>query len=307
MADTKTVLLENSLSEKNKINALEESVTADYYETLIGNVLADKIRYGLFYNIADVQPMKQPVGYVFAKKRDAATKELKIVTSDKIEVETFSETAKITQEAYEDLLRVSTYNGADDTTIFEEFVKSLAGYAEVTKFLADVKAAAKAVTDLTLDAEASSNGETNIFVIHKYVNEQVVKMNSDNFRTYDAFCILPSKNIGGILGLGTTYSKLSTQSEDARAHDYYLTTINNVSYYLNPDATETFAIVGLYSSKEKFASALVYCPFSVLTSCADVPDTGEKSLTVKIRSALVINPLHDAASDTPLLCKFEIK
>lgn len=311
MADTTTILLDNSIAEKNKANALEEAVTAEYYQTMIGNLLRDKIRYGLFYNIADVQAMQQPVGMVFAKRRvvdptDPSKSTLEVI-STKAEVQTFTDTASISQDAYEDMLRVSTYNGADDTTIFEEFVKSIAGYQEVETLLKKIMNEAKVETALTLDPDASSSAETNIFVIHKYVNELILKMNSVNFRTYDAFCILPSKNIGGILGLGTTHSKLSTQGEDERSHDYYLTTINNVKYYQNPDATSTTALVGLHSSKEKFSNSLVYCPFSVLTSATDDPDSGHKFLTVKIRSDLVINPLHDKNANNPLLIKFELQ
>lgn len=298
------ILLSNSINEKS--NLINEAVDAEYYQTMIGNVLKDKIKYGLFYNIADVQPAKQPVGVVFARVETAndsgePTFEIK---SQKLEVETHKSIAKISIEGFEDLLRLSTYNGSENPTLFEEFVKSTAGHKEVTDLLSKVKDAAADGGTLTLDEEAKSNAEVNLFVIHKFVNELVLKMNQDNFRTYDAFCILPSSGVGGILGLGPTYSKISQQGTDSRAHDYLLTTINNVRYYINPNKSETSAIVGLHSNVEKGANSLIYCPFSILTSSATNPDNGEKTLVVFVRSGLAINPLH--TDDKPMLFKFAI-
>ena len=299
-------LLENSIAESS--NLVNEAVTADYYQTMIGNILKDKIRYGLFYNIADVQPSKQPVGVVFGRVEttdDAGNTNFEI-KSQKVEIQTYKSLAKITQEGLDDLLAVSTYNEGGDATLFESFVKSVAGHKEVSELLTQVKAAAKSATDLTITGtEAESNAEVNIFVIHKYVNELVLKMNNNNFRTYDAFCILPSSGVGGILGMGSTYSKISQQGDDSRSHDYLLTTINNVKYYLNPNKNDTEVIVGLHSSSEKAANSLIYCPFSILTSTAIDPASGEKTLAVFVRSGIAVNPIH--SDDSPMLYKFKLK
>lgn len=300
------ILLENSLAEKS--NLINEAVEAEYYQTMIGNVLKDKIRFGLFYNIADVQPAKQPVGVIFARVEEANdTGEPSFsIKSQKVDIVTHKSIAKISVEGFEDLLKLSTYNEEKNPTLFENFVKSVAGHKEVTDFLTQIKAQAKDAGTLTLSGtEAESNAEVNIFVIQKFVSELILKANADNFRTYDAFCILPSSGVGGILGLGATYSKISQQGTDARAHDYFLTTINNVKYYINPDKTETNAIVGLHSTIDKSANSLIYCPFSILTSAVDDPDSGEKTLAVFVRSGLAINPLHDK-DKTPMLFKFAI-
>lgn len=301
-------LLENSLKETS--NLLNEEVTAEYYQTMIGNILKDKIRFGLFYNIADTQVLSQPVGVVFARVEsvdDAGNLGFEI-KSQTIEINTYKTLTNITQEALEDLLKLSTYNQSSTDeypALFENFVKSAAGHKEVTELLKIVEAKATQANALTLTgSDASDNGETNIFYIQKYVNELIIQMNADNFRTYDAFCILPQKNIGGILGLGTTYSKLSQQNADTRAHDYYLTTINNVKYYLNPNKTATSAYVGLHSSVERGTSALIYSPFSILTTNTTNPDSGERVLGVFVRSGLAINPMH--SDTTPMLMKFEI-
>lgn len=299
------ILLENSL--KQPSNLINEAVTAEYYQTMIGNILKDKIRYGLFYNIAEVQPATQPAGVVFSRKNNTdGTFEIK---STPVEIKTYKSIAKITQEGLEDLLKISTYN-QDDTekypALFEDFVKSIAGHTETSELLSQVKTAAIQADALTLTGtDAEVNGETNIFYIQKYVNELILKMNSQNFKTYDAFCILPSSGVGGILGLGATYSRISQQGTDSRSHDYLLSTINNVKYYINPNKDETSAIVGLYSSTEKGSSSLIYNPFSILTSTAVDPDSGVKTLCVFVRSGLAINPLHSA--ETPMLMKFEVK
>lgn len=300
------ILYSNSINEKS--NLINEAVEAEYYQTMVGNVLKDKIRFGLFYNIADVQPAKQPVGVIFARveSTDDSGNETFEIKSQKVDIVTHKSIAKISVEGFEDLLKLSTYNEDKNPTLFENFVKSVAGHKEVSTFLTQIKARAKDAGKLTLTGtEADSNAEVNLFIIHKYVNELVLKMNQDNFRTYDAFCILPSSGVGGILGLGATYSKISQQGTDARAHDYFLTTINNVKYYINPDKSETSAIVGLYSTIDKSANSLIYCPFSILTSAVDNPDNGEKTLAVFVRSGLAINPLH--TDDKPMLFKFAIE
>ncbi len=302
-------LLENSLKETS--NLINEEVTTEYYQTMIGNVLKDKIRYGLFYNIADTQPLKQPMGVVFARIEttdDAGNINFEIQKT-LVNIQTHKVLTNITQEGLEDLLKLSTYNNTEIDNypaLFENFVKTAAGHKEVTELLKIVKQNAIEKPALTLTGtEAAENGETNIFFIQKYVNELILQMNSNNFRTYDAFCLLPQSNVGGILGLGSTYSKIAQQTSDSRAADYYLTTINNVKYYLNPDKNETNAIVGLHSTQERGCSALIYSPFSILTTNTTNPDNGERVLGIFVRSGLAINPLH--TSENPLLVKFEIQ
>lgn len=299
------ILLENSLKEHS--NLIGEAVTAEYYQTMIGNILKDKIRYGLFYNIAEVQPATQPSGVVFSRKNNTdGTFEIK---STAVDIKTYKSIVKITQEGLEDLLKLSTYNqkeGEAYPALFEDFVKSVAGNTETKELLKQVKDAAIQADPLKLTGtEAGSNGETNIFFIQKYVNELILKMNKENYKTYDAFCILPSKGVGGILGLGATYSKLSQQGTDARSHDYLLSTINNVKYYINPNSDETGAIVGLVSAVDKGSSSLIYNPFSILTTQAVDPNSGVKTLGIFVRSGLAVNPLH--STETPMLMKFEIQ
>lgn len=299
------ILLENSLKEHS--NLIGEAVTAEYYQTMIGNILKDKIRYGLFYNIAEVQPATQPSGVVFSRKNNTdGTFEIK---STSVDIKTYKSIVKITQEGLEDLLKLSTYNqkeGEAYPALFEDFVKSVAGNTETKELLKQVKDAAIQADPLKLTGtDAESNGETNIFFIQKYVNELILKMNKENYKTYDAFCILPSKGVGGILGLGATYSKLSQQGTDARSHDYLLSTINNVKYYINPNSDETGAIVGLVSAVDKGSSSLIYNPFSILTTQAVDPNSGVKTLGIFVRSGLAVNPLHSA--ETPMLMKFEIQ
>lgn len=314
-------LIENSVNTFSTL--VNEAVDAEYYQTMVSNIYKDSIRYGLFYNIADVQVMKSPVGLVFARVENTdGSFQIKSVTADvtkdeKSATDSHVYQADITPEALEDLLKLSNYGSGEVSTtpeLFENFVKSMAGFKETQVLLKRVKAeafdASLAETaggigkTLSLTGDASENGETNLFYIHKFVNECILKMNQDNYRTYDAFCILPSKNVGGILGLGSTYSKISQQGADTRAHDYLLTTINNVRYYINPDKTETEAIVGLHSSIERGISSLIYCPFGLVTSHATDANNGKVYLRMNFRSDIVVNPIH--SKDHPMLMKFTI-
>lgn len=313
---------------KNSVNTysslVNEAVDAEYYQTLVSNIYKDSIRYGLFYNIADVQALKGPTGAVFARVEAIdGSFEIKSASADVNKDEKTADTTHVYQttispEALEDLLALSNYNASETSTqpaLFENFVKSMAGFKETKVLLNRVLEAAidASLTEdegginktLTLSGDASDNGETNLFYIHKFVNECILNMNKDNYRTYDAFCILPSKNVGGILGLGSTYSKLSQQGSDTRAHDYLLTTINNVKYYVNPDKTATQAIVGLHSSVERGISSLIYCPFGLVTSHAVDSNTGHITIRMNFRSDIVVNPIH--SKEHPMLMKFEVK
>ncbi|ENP7033996.1 hypothetical protein ACEB11_001825 [Campylobacter coli] len=298
------LLLENSLKETT--NLISEGIDADFYQVMLGDILKDKIKSFIGHHIAEVQPMIQPSGYVFARQETQDT--FKIIKKQ-IDVDTNKSIIKISQEAWEDLLNLSNLNkaGNDQTPeLFINWVKSSAAHKETEKIINLIKANAVDAGNLTLDDanDSKQNAETNLFYISKKVGDLVIKMNTPNFRTYDSFCILPQTGVGGILSLSFTYSRIDDSTDENRANDYFLGKINNTRYYLNPNPNDNNAYVGLKSYKEKGVNSLIYSPYCMNLTTAYNHNSGERTVGVFTRNAYTIHPLHSPT--TPMLYKFTI-
>lgn len=298
------LLLENSLKETT--NLITEGIDADFYQVMLGDILKDKIKSFLGHHIAEVQPMMQPSGYVFARQETQDT--FKIIKKQ-IDVDTNKSIVKISQEAWEDLLNLSNLNKAGESRtpdLFISWVKASAAHKETEKIIDLFKNNAVDAGNLTLNDtnDAKQNAETNLFYITKKVGDLVIKMNTPNFRTYDSFCILPQTGVGGILGLSFTYSRIDDSTDENRANDYFLGKINHTRYYLNPNPNDNNAYVGLKSHKEKGVNSLIYSPYCMNLTTAYNHNSGERTVGVFTRNSYTIHPLHSPT--TPMLFKFTI-
>ncbi|EAK6855409.1 hypothetical protein DAG40_09600 [Campylobacter coli] len=298
------LLLENSLKEST--NLINEGIDADFYQVMLGDILKDKIKSFIGHHIAEVQPMMQPSGYVFARQETQDT--FKIIKKQ-IDVDTNKSIIKISQEAWEDLLNLSNLNKAGNEQtpeLFINWVKSSAAHKETEKIINLIKENAVDAGNLTLDDtnDSKQNAETNLFYISKKVGDLVIKMNTPNFRTYDSFCILPQTGVGGILSLSFTYSRIDDSTDENRANDYFLGKINNTRYYLNPNPNDNNAYVGLKSYKEKGVNSLIYSPYCMNLTTAYNYQSGERTVGIFTRNAYTIHPLHSPT--TPMLYKFTI-
>ncbi|AEF56848.1 hypothetical protein [Campylobacter phage vB_CcoM-IBB_35] len=298
------LLLENSLKETT--NLINEGIDADFYQVMLGDILKDKIKSFIGHHIAEVQPMMQPSGYVFARQETQDT--FKIIKKQ-IDVDTNKSIIKISQEAWEDLLNLSNLNKAGNEQtpeLFINWVKSSAAHKETEKIINLIKDNAVESVGIVLDDanDSKQNAETNLFYISKKVNDLVIKMNTPNFRTYDSFCILPQTGVGGILSLSFTYSRIDDSTDENRANDYFLGKINNTRYYLNPNPNDNNAYVGLKSHKEKGVNSLIYSPYCMNLTTAYNYQSGERTVGIFTRNAYTIHPLHSPT--TPMLYKFTI-
>lgn len=298
------LLLENSLKETT--NLISEGIDADFYQVMLGDILKDKIKSFIGHHIAEVQPMMQPSGYVFARQETQDT--FKIIKKQ-IDVDTNKSIIKISQEAWEDLLNLSNLNKAGNEQtpeLFINWVKSSAAHKETEKIINLIKMNAVEANGIVLDDanDSKQNAETNLFYISKKVGDLVIKMNTPNFRTYDSFCILPQTGVGGILSLSFTYSRIDDSTDENRANDYFLGKINNTRYYLNPNPNDNNAYVGLKSHKEKGVNSLIYSPYCMNLTTAYNYESGERTVGIFTRNAYTIHPLHSAT--TPMLYKFTI-
>lgn len=307
-------ILKNSLSEKSKFNineslsvsltdSLKESnvdtdsnVDIDTYELFVKEVISDNIRTMLAYDICDVTPISSPKTIVLA--RESNKDKFKII-SKSVEVQNTKCSFEITHEAIEDLKAIS-----GNTTLFTNYMAAFTKNKQNAEFMKYIKDNAVKVDDFTLPKEAKENNEINLFYINKKVNDLISDMNKENFKTYDAFCILPSSQSGGILGLGSTYSKsVGILDDNSRSTLFYLGEINNVEYYINPDPKETDTIIGLHSKKEKGVSSLLFFPYNYIVNVADRVTDDHIIYNVWCRNLWTLNPMH--TPDKPMLVKLK--
>lgn len=300
-------LLQNSLT---PALITESNIDAEFYPVIIGDILKDKIKSFIGYYIADVQILKQPAGLVFARKESADSFE---IIKKMVNITTNKTIVNISIEAWDDMLNLIRATKLNDDTpqnkipdLFNNWVKSCSAFKETQEILQLIKDNAIAASPLVLtDAnDSKDNAEANLFYISKKVNDLIIQMNAKTFRTYDAFCILPQQNIGGILALSFTYSRVDDSSDENRAYDYFLGKINNTRYFLNPDPNETNVLVGLKSNKEKGVNSLIYSPYNINLSTATNANTGDLTIAVFTRNGFTIHPLH--STDNPMLYKFEL-
>lgn len=289
------ILLENAKKEK-----LFETASSDIenYEEFLNSVISDNIRTFIGYDIADVQPLKQPTGRIFA--RSSRLDKFEIVSKPVTCTEKKS-TIEISQEAQDDLKALT---GSDE--LLTNFIVAKTKRDESLALVAALKAAAIPVNNITITGDNLNNHETNLFFISKKVNEEIAKMNKDNFKTYDAAVILPVNNAGGILGMSFTYSRsLNVVDDTNKARDYYLGSINQVSYYINPDPNETDVIITLNSKTDKGVSGLIYSPYNLIVTSSKHFETAHSFYNVFLRDAFTINPMHN--TNSPFIVKFKIQ
>lgn len=298
------LLVENSMNERS--NLITEGIDAEFYQAMVTDILKDRIKGLLGHHIAEVIEFKQPTGIIFARKENPNSFE---IIKKTISVSTNKTLVKISQEAWDDLLNLSNQKGKALTMppLFMSWVKATSAHKETLQLIKLLKNEAKEETSLVLtnDNDALGNSETNLFYITKKANDLIIKMNEENFRTYDGFCILPQKSVGGILSLSATYSRIVDQTYDNRANDYFIGKVNNINFYLNPNKDETYAIVGLKSLKEKGVNSLIYSPYNVNLTTAVDSINGERTIGIFTRNAYTINPLH--SQENPMLYKFPIE
>ena len=289
-------LLENSLKNKTK---LTESIDNNTYEVMVGNILADRIKTFIAYDICDVQPMSSPAGFVFARKADKDAQSFEIIKSN-VETNTYKQLWKITDEALDDLQAIS-----GNTELFTDIVKSSAAFDETKDFLKYITEQAVDAGTFTQPADSANNAEVALFSLVKYIGEKVIKINETFFRSYDGFCILPQKYADPILTLSFTYSRWDDSDDKNKPCDYFLGKINNIKFYIHPDPKAEDCVVGIKSKSDKGVSSIIYTPYDVIITKAANSEDGVKTFGVFLRNGFVVNPLH--TKEAPLLYKFKIK
>lgn len=244
--------------------------------------------------IFSVVPIHGPTAALFNLRKNAAANKFELVRE---EVEVYPSTSistGLTQEVVQD---VFNQYGKYTSEIVGKLLRGLANNQENTKTLEFLEDESLAYANLQLSTPM--NAETNLFEISQRVQEIVLKINSKNIRSFDAFAVIPHIPLGGVMAL-----RSYAQGEDFDEFGLFIAKINGTKYYFNPDPDSTRAYVGLKDSQNPSCSSAVFSPYAEDVTMATDPDTGEQNYFIFNRYAITASPLHKTNDE--MLYKFDI-
>ena len=258
----------------------------------IDNIFQATTVPSLAREICSTAELNGPTGALFNIIKKTATD----IELTRKEVEVFpSEIIKtnITREAIQDL-RNQFSKEAD--LIVGTLFRGISNETENTRLLEVLSAESKDFGDLQLSD--SLNASTNSYEILQRVQEIVVKMNQKHYISYDAFCVLPSTLLGGLMGLEGYLHAVEKESSGL-----FVVQIGKTKFYLNPDSADTYAYVGL-KDKNLSKSSLVFSPYQNQILDAVSPDNGDVNYFLVNRFAITSSALHRLNEE--MLYKFKV-
>ena len=265
--------------------------TADFSFNKLIKTFEELSTISLIRDIATVVPMKMTTGTVINIRRNASTNSFETVeatltintaTSDPIQ-------SGISIEAITDL---KNQYGLDGYKMAANMLKGITDAAENTAFITFLDGNSLATPVLTL-SDANS-AEPSLFEITQRVQEIIIKMNTPNFRTFDAFAILPYKNAASISALSHY-----VRGEEEMKKALVVNKIGRTMYYVNPDVTTTTAFVGLsdHSKKTMAASSVIMGTFPQELLRSTFVESFQTNIGLLNRYATAVNPLSDSGSE----------
>lgn len=243
--------------------------------------------------ICSISTLTGPSGALFNIKKKPGSDSFVLVRK---EVEVFPSVpikTEITKEAIYDML--VTF-GKEAPQVIGKMLRGLANEQENSRLFEVLEANSKDAGDLQLEDDIDP--DSNFGQICKKVQNIVLKMNQKNFRTYEAFCILPYYAAGAIM-----HQTYWLDKEDSDSNGLYITTIGKTKYYLNPNVDSTTAYIGLKDTNMS-KSSLVFSPYQSEVAIAINPDNGNEVYRIFNRFAITPSPLNE--TDDEMLYKFNI-
>lgn len=280
---------------------LQEATTSINIPSSETNLTADEMFQqsgieSLAMRICAVTPLQNPIGGVFNIKRKAGTNDLELVRKNVEVLPTELIKTGLSQEALQNIMNIF---GKKSTQIIGNLFRGIANEIENTALLSLLRDKSKDYGELALSD--SLNFETNLGELMQRVNEIIIKMNQKNFRTYEAFAILPAVALTSIYSVG----KLFNHHEEFNENGLFLTKIASTNFYLNPDVNDNYAYVGLNDFEDLGKSSLYFAPYQSQIIETNEYDTGNLVYFLINRFAISESPLHEV--DDEMLYKFEIK
>jgi len=272
--------------------------TADFSFNKLIKTFEELPTISLLREVATTVPMKMSTGSIINIRRNPATNSFETVEAT-LTINTAASNpiqSGLSMEAMRDL---NNQYGLDGYKIAANLLKGITDAAENTAFFSFMDANALNTPALVLSDPNSA--EPCLFEITQRVQELVIKMNTPNFRTFNAFAILPYKNAASISAL----SHYVRGEEDANK-DLIINKIGKTSYYVNSDTTATKVYVGLKAKDKKSlgASSIIMGTFPQELLRSTHVESFQGNIGLLNRYATAMNPLHDTGYE--MLMEFTI-
>jgi hypothetical protein len=146
---------------------------------------------------------------------------------------------------------------------------------------------------------APSSAEQTLFELTQRVQELVLKMNTPDFRTYEAFAILPYKYAASISAIQTYIG-----AKDKDEKRLIVSKIGKTIFYVNPDTTATKVYVGLAVNGSIAASSIIVGDYQQEILRSTFVESFQENIGILNRYATVVNPL--STSGREMLMEFTI-
>ena len=255
-------------------------------------------RAGTAFTVTDtgagtIALVETQINVAYVKPEDAS-ENIKIVRSEVAVYPTTAIHTGITQEAVED---VEVKYGKESINIIGNLLRGLANDQENAKLITFLNAQCK--SDAALVLTDSGNAELNLFEITQKVHQLILKINSLNLRSYQAFAVIPYIALAGIMGLNQYAG-----GAEGQPTGLLVAKTGQTEFFINPVAASITAYVGIRDRDDSGRSSMVFSPYTNEIIEAVNPDSGEITYHIYNRFALTPSPLH--VTDNEMLYKFDI-
>ena len=265
--------------------------TADFSFNKLIDAFEELPTVSLLRSIAAVVPMKMSTGSIINIRRNGVTNSFETVQSN-LTVNTDTSNPIQSGLSMEALRDLQNQYGLDGYKIAANLLKGITDSAENDAFVTFMDANALSTPALTLSDPASA--EQNLFEITQRVQELVIKMNTPDFRTYEAFAILPYKNAASISALSNY-----VRGEETEEKRLIINKMGKTMYYVNPDVTANKIYVGLHERTRgnMGASSVIMGTFKQELLRSAHVESFQGNIGLLNRYATAMNPLHDTGSE----------
>jgi hypothetical protein len=255
----------------------------------------------LMREIATIVPMKLPSGKIINIKKQTGSNAYEAVESV-LQVNTDTSNPLQTGLSTEAIKDISIQYGDTGQNYASKLLKSIVESNEDYTLLNYLDNNSLSTPVLTLSDKGSS--ETSLFEITQRVQELVMKMNTPNFRTYDAFVILPYKAAASISALNAYIG--GSEYVTSRSKRLIVGRVGKTLYYVNPDISATKAFIGLKEENDEFgaSSSLIMGTYQQEIVTSTFSKSMQDNIGIINRYALAMNPLSSVGSE--MLMKFDI-
>lgn len=246
--------------------------------------------------IFSVVPVHGPTGAIFNIRTKADNSGIEIVRN---EVEVFESPRKRTTITAESLQDIIKQYGEDGLKMVARYLRGISNQDENQKTIDFLKGNAVPAGSITLTNPAIPDSCWR--EISMKVQDCVLKMNSKNRRTYNAFVVIPYKYGAALMSLFADM----VNSEYAEIENLFIGSSGLTDWFVNPDNSDARIYVGLMDKQGTGRECATFSPYTDEITKAFDYETGQNAYFIFNRFAITISPLHTA--DNPMIMSFTIE